>query len=173
MATETEKAREHVVVFLLFLTSEESLKACHRFIVPEKLSFKLARVWFDEVYLPGIRYLDGGLKGDISEREVARFAEGFTEEEFKALERFHSFFELRLEMVHAAAREAGVWPQNDSWSNMVRAARNLLDLFLADADALRSGMSEMFRQTLGKSLDVPDLRYVQPEGLDRLTSASI
>jgi len=122
--------------------------------------------------LPGIRYLDGGLKGDISERAVARFAEGFTEEEFKALERFHSFFELRLEMVHAAAREAGVWPQNDSWSNMVRAARNLLDLFLADADALRSGMSEMFRQTLGKSLDVPDLRYVQPEGLDRLTSAS-
>ena len=80
MATETEKAREHVVVFLLFFTSEESLKACHRFIAPEKLSFKLARVWFDEVYLPGIRYLDGGLKGDISERAVARFAEGFTEE---------------------------------------------------------------------------------------------
>ncbi|MFP6647081.1 MAG: hypothetical protein VCF24_26485, partial [Candidatus Latescibacterota bacterium] len=66
-----------------------------------------------------------------------------------------------------------VWPQNDSWSNMVRDARNLLDLFLADADALRSGMSEMFRETLGKSLDVPDLRYVQSEGLKAtITSAS-
>ena len=165
LATESEKAREHVVIFLLFFTSEESLKSCHRFLEPEKLGFKLARVWFDEVYLPGTRYLDGGLKGDISERSVARFAEGFTEEEFRALERFHSFFELRLEMVPAWAREAGVWPQNDSWNNMVRAARNLLDLFLADADALRSGMSEMFRETLGKSLDVPDLRYVQSEGL--------
>ncbi len=156
---EIEKTREHVIVFLLFLTSEESLKVCHKFIAPGKLAFELARIWFDEIYLPGIRYLDGGLKGDYSEKAVAKFAEGFTQDEFKALERFHHFFELRLEMVPASARETGDWPQNDTWSNMVKDARNLLNLFSLDADALGCGIYEMFRELLGKSLN-SDLRVI-------------
>ena len=159
MATETEKTREHVIIFLLFLTSEESLKVCHKFIAPGKLAFELARIWFDDIYLPGIRYLDGGLKGDYSEKAVAKFAEGFTQDEFKALERFHHFFELRLEMVPASARETGDWPQNDTWSNMVKDARNLLNLFSLDADALGCGIYEMFRELLGKSLN-SDLRVI-------------
>ena len=119
----------------------------------------MARIWFDEIYLPGIRYLDGGLKGDYSEKAVAKFAEGFTQDEFKALERFHHFFELRLEMVPASARETGDWPQNDTWSNMVKDARNLLNLFSLDADALGCGIYEMFRELLGKSLN-SDLRVI-------------
>ena len=159
MATETEKTREHVIIFLLFLTSEESLKVCHKFIAPGKLAFELARIWFDDIYLPGIRYLDGGLKGDYSENAVAKFAEGFTQDEFKALERFHHFFELRLEMVPTSARETGDWPQNDTWSNMVKDARNLLNLFSLDAHALGCGIYEMFRELLGKSLN-SDLRVI-------------
>ncbi len=160
MAMETVKTREHVIVFLLFLTSEESLKACHKFIAPEKLAFELARIWFDDIYLPGRRYLDGGLKGDHSEKAIAKFAEDFTQDEFKALERFHHFFELRLGMVPVSKRETGDWPQNDTWSNMVKDAGNLLDLFALDADALRCGIVEIFREFLAKSLDSPDLRII-------------
>ena len=166
MATEKEKTREHVIVFLLFLTSEESLKTCHKFIAPGKLAFQLARIWFDDIYLPGIRYLDGGFKGDYSEKAVAKFTEGFTQDEFNALERFHHFFELRLEMIPIPTRESGVWPQNDSWSNMIKGARNLLELFALDADALRCRICEIFRETLGKSLDIPDLRRIHSEELE-------
>lgn len=175
MAAETEKAREHVIVFLLFLTSEDSLKACHKFISPERLAFRLARIWFDDIYLPGVRYLNGGLKGDYSEKAEAKFRDCFTQEEFKALERFHNFFELRLEMVPASTTETDVWPQNDSWSNMVKDARNLLNLFGVDADARRCEITEMLRETLGKSLDIPDLKFVYSEGLEAnltITSAS-
>ena len=157
VSTDEEKTRKQVIVFLLFLTSEESLKVCHKFITPDELSCKLARMWFDEIYVPGIRYLDGGLKGDYSEEGVEKFQASFTEDEFKALERFHHFFELRLEMIPDSSRKSGVWPPNDSWSNVVKDARNLLNLFALDADALRSEIFEMFMQTLGKSLDSPDL----------------
>ena len=160
MSADEEKIRKHVIVFLLFLTSEESLKVCHKFITPEKLSLKLARMWFDEIYVPGIRYLDGGLKGEYSDEEVGNFQDSFTEDEFKALERFHHFFQLRLEMIPASCRKSGVWPQNDSWSNVVKDARNLINLFALDADALRSEIFEIFMQTLGKSLYSPDLREI-------------
>ena len=172
MSTDEKKVRERVIVFLLFLTSEESLKACHRFITPEKLSLRLARMWFDEIYMPGTRYLNGGLKGDYSEEEVEKFHDNFSDGELKALERFHRFFELRLEMIPASSRRTspevipasfgknGIWPQNNSWSNVLRDARNLLSLFALDADALRSETFEMFMQALGKSLDFPDLREV-------------
>ena len=172
MATDTEKRREHVIVFLLFLTSEDSLKACHKFFAPEKLAFKLARIWFDDIYLPGIRYLDGGLKGVHSEKADAEFRDCFTQEEFKALERFHSFFELRLAMVPSSTTQTGGWPQNHSWSNVEKDARNLLNLFGVDADALRNQISELLRETLGKSLDIPDLRYVYSEGLKATVSVT-
>ena len=38
---EIEKTREHVIVFLLFLTSEESLKVCHKFIAPGKVGLRI------------------------------------------------------------------------------------------------------------------------------------
>ena len=156
-----EKIREQVVVFLLFLTSEESLEACHKFITPEKLSLKLARIWFDDIYVPGIRYLDGGLKGDFFGEEVRKFRDSFTEEEFKALDRFHQFFELRLGMIPTSfRRENASWPRNDSWSNVVKDARNLLNLFALDTDALRSEIFEIFMQTLRTSLEAPDLREI-------------
>jgi len=158
--TDEERIREQAIVFLLFLTSEESLKACHKFITPEKLSLKLARMWFDEIYVPGVRYLDGGLRGDHSEGEVERFQNSFTEDECKALGRFHRFFELRLEMIPDSSRKSGVWPQNDSWRNVVKDARNLLSLFALDVDSLRSEVFEMFMQILRTSLESPDLREV-------------
>ena len=160
MSTAEERIREQAIVFLLFLTSKESLKACHKFITPEKLALKLARMWFDEIYVPGVRYLDGGLRGEYFEEEVERFQHSFTEDELEALRRFHRFFELRLAMIPASSRESEEWPQNDSWSNVVKDARNLLNLFSIDGDSLRSEVFEMFMQTLRTSLDRPDLREV-------------
>jgi hypothetical protein len=157
LSTDDDRIRERAVVFLLFLTSEESLEACHKFIAPENLSLKLARIWFDEIYVPGVRYLDGGLRGDYSKGEVERFRRSFTEEELNALERFHRFFELRLEMIPTSSRVSGVWPQNDSWDNVVKDARNLLNLFALDADSLRSEVFEIFMHSLRRSLDMPDL----------------
>ena len=94
------------------------------------------------------------------EEEVERFQHSFTEDELEALRRFHRFFELRLAMIPASSRESEEWPQNDSWSNVVKDARNLLNLFSLDGDSLRSEVFEMFMQTLRTSLDRPDLREV-------------
>jgi hypothetical protein len=58
---------------------------------------------------------------------------------------------------------------------VVKDARNLLNLFGVDADARRCEIREMLRETLGKSLDIPDLRFVYSEGLEAnltITSAS-
>ena len=56
---------------------------------------------------PGESYLNG-LKGDRPEEEVDRFRACFSEEERAALERFHGFFELRLDFLDIACRADAV-----------------------------------------------------------------
>ncbi len=152
MPTETEKIRDQVIVFLLFLTSEKSLKVCHKFVSPEKLAFELARIWFDEIYVPGIRYLEGGLKGDYSEEAVDEFEDSFTDDELDALERFHLFFELRLQMIPDSSIKTGIWPQNESWRNIIKDAGHLLQALEPDAESKRTRLAGIVKERLtGKS----------------------
>jgi hypothetical protein len=55
----SSKARERVIVFLAFLTSEACRDACRRYVENEQLAAALSRLWFDEIYVPGERYLHG------------------------------------------------------------------------------------------------------------------
>ena len=98
VSTSTTDVRDRVVVFLAFLTSEKCREACRRHASSEELAAALARLWFDEIYVPGERYLHS-LKGDRSEEDIERFQACFTDDERAALERFHGFFELRLDFV--------------------------------------------------------------------------
>ncbi len=128
--------RERVVVFLAFLTSEACRAACRRFAAPETLAAALSRLWFDEIYVPGARYLDG-LKGDRAEDAVRRFQACFTDEERADLERFHGCFELRLDLAANRARGRAFFPDNDSWRSLLRDAARLLNDLDPDPDRLR------------------------------------
>ena len=126
-----EASRRRVVLFLALLTSD-----AWRAAAPERTAFALCRLWFDEVYTPGLRYLDG-LKGDRSEAAVRHFEAAFTEAEREALARFHRFLELRVDMLPERDRHRGVFPENDAWRSLLRDAAYLLDVLTPDADGLR------------------------------------
>ena len=68
-----KKVRDQVVLFLLFITSDDCLKAYENTIPQERLAFELSRIWFDEIYVPGMTYLVNGLKGDFSEKKSKQF----------------------------------------------------------------------------------------------------
>lgn len=78
----------------------------------------MCRLWFDDVYIPSNRYMDG-LKGDQNPSKVAAFLEHFTDDEVASMERFHAFLDLRLDMVSNATGE--------TWKNIVRDAQYLVE----------------------------------------------
>ncbi len=121
-----EETRERVIAFLLFLTSRNCFEMLGKFVAPEKLGYELCRIWFDEIYAPGTRYLET-LKGDYCAEETRRFEACFEVEELVELERFHRFFELRLEMLSRLQPEAGAFPQNQSWQNLIKHAAYLVE----------------------------------------------
>lgn len=139
--------RERVVVFLAFLTSERCMEACRRHAAAEELAAVLSRLWFDEIYVPGEHYLDG-VKGDRSEEEVARFRACFTEEEHVGLERFHGFFELRLDFVSNSTQGRAFFPNNDSWRSLVKHAVYLLNDLDPDPDRIRTLLAGMVQEAL-------------------------
>ncbi len=139
--------RARVILFLAFLSSEACLDACRRFADPEEIAFHLCRLWLDAVYTPALAYSDG-IKGDLRDEEVAAFEADFTDEEMKALERFHRFFELRLEMLPAAARRAGRFPETDLWRNLVKDARYLLEDLDPDPEKLRRWLAWLIDERL-------------------------
>ena len=149
ISTPTQDFRDRVVVFLAFLTSERCREACRRHAASEELAAALARLWFDEIYVPGDRYLDG-LKGDRSDEEVERFQACFTDDERAALERFHGFFELRLDFVSNSARGRAFFPDNDSWRSLLQHAAYLLDDLDPDPDRLRSVLAGLVEDVLEK-----------------------
>lgn len=140
--------RRRVVLFLVFLSSDKCRRACHPFLSPGELGFELCRLWMDEIYAPGIRYLDG-LKGDRSPEEVRRFQDCFTDEERAALERFHHFLQLRIEMLPRPERRAGHFPQNDLWRNLVKDASHLLETLGADPQMLEHQLIWIIRALSG------------------------
>lgn len=121
-----KETREQVVLFLLFITSDECLTAYENQIPKEKFTFEMSRIWFDEIYSPGMTYLVDGLKGSYNEKDAKEFENCFTEEEFKSLERFHRFFELRVDMVSDEAKKEGMIPLNDLWRNLKKHASYLI-----------------------------------------------
>ena len=102
---------------------------------PEQLAFELLRIWFDDVYLPSARYVDG-LKGDYSATAADVFRSAFSDEECADLERFHRFVELRLEMVPEGDRGRRRVPIDDRWRALVRDAGYLLDDLTPEAGAI-------------------------------------
>ena len=142
-------ARERVTVFLAFLTSEACRDACRRYIENEQLAAALSRVWFDEIYVPGERYLHG-VKGDRSEEAVQQFWNCFTPDEHATLERFHGCFELRLELATNRAGGRAHFPDNDSWRSLLRDAAALLSDLDPDPERLRHLLAGFIKDLIGK-----------------------
>lgn len=128
--------RDRVTLFLALLASDACREACHQVLPPERFAFVWCRLWFDEVYVPSSRYLDG-LKGDRSEEAVEAFRAAFTEEETEALERFHRFLELRVEMLPGDLARDESFPQNDAWDHVVRHAGYALEELEPDPASLK------------------------------------
>lgn len=135
--------RKRVTLVLAFLSSEECREACRQVVPPERLAYEWCRLWFDEIYLPSVRYLEG-LKGDRSEEEVEAFRACFRSEELEAMERFHRFLELRVEMLSEEAHRKEAFPQSDAWDSIVRHAGYVLeDLESVDPDAVRGDLANL------------------------------
>ncbi len=145
-----KEIREQVVLFLLFITSEDCLQTYENTISQEKLAFELSRIWFDEIYIPGMIYLVDGLKGNFSEKKAGEFEKCFTEKEFKSLERFHRFFELRMDMLSKDNKKKGIIPQNDSWQHLKRHASYLAAELEPNADEKKKQLENLVRGRLLK-----------------------
>ncbi len=131
-----EEIRERVIAFLLFLTSERCFETLEKFVAPEKLGYELCRIWFDEIYAPSERYLET-LKGDYSEQKTRDFEKCFDVEELIEMERFHRFFELRLDMLSKKHKNRAAYPQSNSWKNLIKHAKYLVQELEPDAKRRR------------------------------------
>lgn len=148
--------RKRVTLVLAFLSSEECRRACHQILAPERLAYEWCRLWFDEVYVPSRRYLRG-LKGDRSEEAAAEFRAEFTDEEQEALERFHRFLELRVEMLSDENHRNESFPQSDAWDSIVRHAGYVLeDLDAIDPEAVRDELAPLVHTLIRQSEASPE-----------------
>lgn len=136
LSSEAPSPRERVTLFLALLSSDEGRDACHEVLPPDRFAFVWCRLWFDEIYVPSTRYLDG-LKGDPSETAVSEFRASFTDEEMEALEWFHRFLELRVDMLPGDLAEKESFPQNDAWDHVVRHAGYALEELETDPETLK------------------------------------
>lgn len=122
----TPDHRQRVATLLALLASEKSQEVLARRTSRERVAFELTRVWFDEIYVPSGRYL-GGLKGDFSREAAETFNDAFDPVEMAAMERFHRFFELRMEMLPRDFIEAEGIPIDERWRSLMRDAGYLLE----------------------------------------------
>jgi hypothetical protein len=97
----------------------------------EIIAYAVCQYWFDHVFEPGIRYIQG-LKGDRDSEAAARFEAAFDEEEWVHVERFHRFLELRIDRLGDDAHLRRAYPLDDSWNGIVRDAGNTVELLGAD-----------------------------------------
>lgn len=93
----------------------------------EHTAFDMIRFWFDEIWAPGLRYMDG-FKGDRDPALERAFREVFSGEEYLWLERFNRFLELRVDRLSERERREERFPAGDTWRAIVRDAHNLLEL---------------------------------------------
>lgn len=143
--------RDRVTVILAFLSSDACREACHEVVSPDRLAYEWCRLWFDEIYVPSLRYLDG-LKGDRSEQAVEQFEACFASEEVEALERFHRFLELRVDRLSDEAHERERFPQTDAWDSVVRHAGYVLeDLEGVEPEEIRRQLTTVVRILIERS----------------------
>ncbi len=137
-----EQVRERVLVTLAVMSQPE-LMAVSADLPPGRVGYELSRLWFEQVYAPGLWTVDG-LRGDRDAKAEEAFEAAFDEEELGYLERFNRFIELRLEMTPAELRAAGEI-DSDRWAGVVRDARNTLDLIEPGFRADRRRISDVLR----------------------------
>jgi hypothetical protein len=145
-------ARDRVVVFLLFMTSEKCRLACADRIPAASLAYELCKIWFDDIYTPGRTYLFDGLKGDVAPDRVEAFEDAFSLGELEQLERFHAFLDLRMDMLRPDARRHARVPQNQMWENILRDATYLLE----DLDPDYAHRQSLLEQILEQVIHDPD-----------------
>lgn len=119
-------SRERVVAFLTLLTNDRCRVNLARRLGDDRVLFEFCRIWFDDIYEPGDRYMDG-IKGDRDGTRIDRFEAAFSDDELASLRRFHAFLELRMEMVPQRLRAERRLPESDLWNNIVRDATYLLE----------------------------------------------
>jgi hypothetical protein len=118
--------RKRVLVFLNLLANPASSDRFSATDDPRTAAIELCRVWIEDIYLPGIRNLDG-LKHDRSREGTDAFDSAFSPRELELLYQFHRFLELRLEMFPKHRPEEREFPEGEFWKNIFRHARNVLD----------------------------------------------
>lgn len=138
--------RRRVAAYLALLSSRKAHTVLGRIIEPQRLAFALCRAWFEVVYVPSGRYLDG-LRGDVSHEAVRSFETAFDDDELAALERFHRFFELRLERQPAEVLESGRILLDDPWDALVKDAGYLLESLEVDANEVRSRLEDRLSES--------------------------
>ena len=136
-----EAVRERVIGFLLFLTSKEASDLLHEYVSPAKLAFEMCKIWFNHIFDAGMRYLDN-IKADYSEEKAELFRSSFDDEEWKSLERFHHFWELRLDMLPDKYRRQEEFPGNDTWTNIRRDAGYVLRALAPDLTERQKALAE-------------------------------
>jgi len=137
--------RERVLDACTLIHFSDRLFAANPETPPGRIAFELLRVWMDRVYTPGTRYMEG-YKGDLDRDRAQRFVEAFDDDEYSYIERFHRFIEIRLDRLGEKDRKEEIFPQNDTWSGIVRDAGNILGLFGEDAEK----RAERFRDARNK-----------------------
>lgn len=151
-------ARERVTVFLAFLTSEKCRAACREHARPQELAAALTRLWFDEIYVPGESTFSG-IKPVMDADLVRSFESSFTESELLALERFHGFFELRLNFLSNRLYGRAFFPENDSWRALLDHAGNVLAELDPDYERIKAVLAALTvriqRDTLLEGLRSP------------------
>lgn len=147
---EKQQIRDHVVLFLLFFTSEECWDTFTKYIPSERLAYNLSHVWFSDIYMPSTRYLTS-LKGDYSDERANLFRESFTAEESEALERFHRFFELRIDMLSDNSKQLMKFSENDLLSHIVKDASYLLKKLDPDFKEKQERLAQHLKRELSKN----------------------
>ena len=141
----TSAARERVTVFLAFLTSEDCRAACREHGRPEELAAALTRLWFDEIYVPG-EMAFSGIRPAIDPDALKNFTSAFSESELQALQRFHGFFELRLNFLSNRLYGRAFFPENDSWRALLDHAGYVLAELDPDHERLKGILAALAAQ---------------------------
>lgn len=141
----TPDHRRRIATLLGLLTSEEAQETLSQPLGRPRLAYELACAWFDDAYVPSERYMDG-LKGDLAPEAAETFRDAFDPVELAAMERFHRFFELRIDMLPDAMIASRRIPMDDRWRSLMKDAGYLLEDI--------GGNAENFRRRLAESGDV-------------------
>ena len=140
--------RRRMTTLLGLLASEEAQETLAQRLGRPRLAYELACAWFDDVYVPSERYMDG-LKGDLSSDAAETFRDAFDPVEAAAMERFHRFFELRIDMLPDPSLASRRIPIDDRWRSLMKDAGYLLEDL--------GGGPEDFRRRIAESGGLDDV----------------